>query len=193
MCSWCWGYRPTSDSLFENLPDDVELVYVLGGLAPDSDEPMPDDMRQAIPQYWQKIQDMLGTEFNFDFWTECVPRRSTYPSCRAVIAASNQDKQKQMIDAIQRGYYLRAMNPSDNSTLIQFAKELGLDVGNFENDLSSEETEAELQRQLSFTRSSPVTGFPSLVLVKDNKYYPVAVDYKDYQITLDEITAISRD
>ena len=32
-----------------------------------------------------------GVRFNFDFWTHCTPKRSTYPACRAVIAARAQD------------------------------------------------------------------------------------------------------
>ncbi len=98
MCSWCWGYRPVSDKLFSNLPAEIYLVRVLGGLAPDSNEAMPEELLRAIPGYWRKIEKLLGTEFNFDFWINCQPRRSTYPACRAVIAASNQGLEVEMID-----------------------------------------------------------------------------------------------
>ena len=119
MCSWCWGYRSVSDQIFAALPDNVELVKIVGGLAPDSNEPMPESLRQKLPMVWQEIHDLLGTEFNFDFWTQCEPRRSTYPACRAVLAAGEQDRYDDMSDAIQRAYYLRAMNPSDVDTLAQ--------------------------------------------------------------------------
>ncbi|GAM76629.1 thioredoxin [Vibrio ishigakensis] len=52
-------------------------------LAPDSDEPMPMEMRAAIESYWERISGLLGTEFNHDFWRNNTPRRSTYPACRA--------------------------------------------------------------------------------------------------------------
>jgi protein-disulfide isomerase-like protein with CxxC motif len=57
-----------------------------------------------------------GTEFNFDFWTKCQPRRDTYKACRAVIAASQQNAEEAMIEAIQKAYYLRAMNPSEHDS-----------------------------------------------------------------------------
>ena len=41
MCSWCWGYRPTWLKLKAALPHYVQVEYLLGGLAPDNDEPMP--------------------------------------------------------------------------------------------------------------------------------------------------------
>jgi putative protein-disulfide isomerase len=126
MCSWCWGYRRVWDELRSALPESVVVVNVVGGLAPDSDEPMPMAQRETIAGYWGRIAEETGAEFNFDFWQQCEPRRSTYPACRAVIAAARQGAEEAMIDAIQRAYYLRAMNPSNTSTLVQLAIELGL-------------------------------------------------------------------
>jgi len=190
MCSWCWGYRPVSDKLFSNLPAEIYLVRVLGGLAPDSNEAMPEELLRAIPGYWRKIEKLLGTEFNFDFWINCQPRRSTYPACRAVIAASNQGLEVEMIDAIQRAYYLRAKNPSNYETHITLAAELNLDQAQFASDLQSENTEVELQRQVAFTRASGARGFPSLALKDDQQMTHINVNYQDHQTTLDEIIAL---
>lgn len=190
MCSWCWGYRPVSDRLFSSLPVGVSLSKIVGGLAPDSDAPMPENLRVGLPQAWQKIHDLLGTEFNFDFWTECEPRRSTYPACRAVLAAGEQDRYDEMTDAIQRAYYLRAMNPSDLGTLEKLARELGLDSDKFATDIRSPDIEADLQRQVQFSRQSPIDGFPSLVLDLEGSSVAVTRDYKDPQPTLDHIESL---
>ncbi len=190
MCSWCWGYRPTAEKLFASLPANIRLEKVLGGLAPDSDEPMPQHLRIALPDAWRRIHAMLGTEFNFDFWTDCKPRRSTYPSCRAVIAAGLQNHADEMIRAIQHAYYLRAMNPSDHETLVTLAEELRLDKQRFEHDLKSTETEAEFQRQLDFTRRSPTNGFPSLAIEFDGQLVQVIQEYKSHSKTLEHIAML---
>lgn len=187
MCSWCWGYRPTWQQLENHLPEEIAVEYVLGGLAPDSDDPMPPDLQNTIQGYWRRIQTELGTEFNFEFWTTCKPRRSTYPACRAVIAAKHQDREKVMIEAIQRAYYLRAMNPSDVSTLTTLAAEIGLDETKFGEDIASSETEQELQRQIQFVRNSPCRGFPGLLLRLNGKLVSIDVDYLNAQNTLDII------
>ncbi len=184
MCSWCWGYRPTAQALFSSLPENISLKNVLGGLAPDSDEPMSAELRSTISGHWKRIHDTLGTEFNFDFWTNCKPRRSTYPACRAVIAATNQDREEDMIFAIQRAYYLRAMNPSDLESLVALADELDLDRALFQSDLRSAETELEFQRQIALTRSSPIRGFPALALEDSGQFTSVCLDYKSHETTL---------
>lgn len=190
MCSWCWGYRPVSDRLPARLHDSVKLVKIVGGLAPDSDAPMPAHLRERLPGTWHRIHDYLGTEFNFDFWTDCKPRRSTYPACRAVLAAGKQDHYDEMTDAIQRAYYLRAMNPSDLETLELLATELGIDAEKFSADIRSVEVEEDLQAQIDFARQSPIDGFPSLVMRVGEELVPVTRDYLDPQPTLDHINRL---
>ena len=189
MCSWCWGYRPTWDALQQALPEAVQQVNVVGGLAPDSDEAMPMEQQKLIAGYWQRIAEELGTKFNFDFWTNCAPRRSTYPACRAVLAAAAQGAEEAMINAIQHAYYLRAMNPSDASTLIALAKDIGLDTQRFADDLASAGIQLELERHFALRRSIDVYSFPSLVLQIDQESYPVPLDYQDHQISAEFIAA----
>ena len=187
MCSWCWGYRRVWDQLRGALPDSVKVVNVVGGLAPDTDQPMPLEQQKTIAGYWKKIAEQTGAKFNFDFWEECQPRRSTYPACRAVVAARKQDAEQAMIDAIQRAYYLRAMNPSDNSTLITLAGELGLDDKPFAADLVSPEIQAALEQDFALRRRIGVFSFPSLVLAQGEALNPIEVDYQTHQTSLEAI------
>ena len=148
---------------------------------------MTDCLKRPIQSWWVDIESELGTEFNYDFWTFNVPRRSTFMACRATIAASYQNAQEQMIDAIQCAYYLRAMNPSDVTILVQLAKELNLDVERFERDILSEELEQEFSRQLTLARQLPIDGFPSLVLAVGGVMQPIDRDYHDHKVMLDQI------
>ena len=190
MCSWCWGYRPEWLKLKSAVQDELQVISILGGLAPDSDQPMPPDMRQAIEGHWRKIQSMLGTQFNFDFWRLCHPRRDTYKASRAVVVADGYELAEEMIAAIQRAYYLRAMNPSEPETLVQLAVEIGLDEAGFRTALHSDETEAEFASQIRLARSMGIRSFPSLVLKTDSGIKPVALDYQDHRVTLEDIRSL---
>lgn len=189
MCSWCWGFRNSWDKLRNALPESVTVVNVVGGLAPDTDEPMPLEQQKTIVGYWANVADQTGAEFNFDFWKICQPRRSTYPACRAVLAAERQHAEQAMIDAIQQAYYLRAMNPSDNSTLITLAGELELDVNQFSEDIISPEIQLTLEKNFALRRKISVYSFPSLVLAQRNNFLPIEVNYQSHQTCLDAITA----
>ena len=191
MCSWCWGYRETWLKLSEALASQgIEIRYQLGGLAPDSDAPMAIEMQQMLQGVWRNIQAKLGTEFNFNFWTECQPQRSTYPACRACLIARNQGKEKEMLFAIQRGYYLQAKNPSLIDTLSTFAEQIGFDKAWFEQQLEDNLINQQFMDELNTTRQLPIQGFPSLALSFKGEIIPIGVDYVNWQRTYQQITEI---
>ncbi|MCC2521819.1 DsbA family protein [Vibrio coralliilyticus] len=187
MCSWCWGYKPTWEKIQSALADEVTVQYVVGGLAPDSMEPMPIAMREQIASYWKKIENYLGTEFNYDFWTKNTPKRSTYPSCRAVLAARKQGAEKEMLRAIQHAYYLQARNPSDSEVLIAIAAEIGLDEAQFLQDFQSEALNQQFMEELGFARSIGGNSFPSLFVETANGVVELPVDYESAQDTIEQI------
>lgn len=161
MCSWCWGFAPVLAHLEAAFPS-VAVEIVLGGLAPDSDQPMEDATRAYIQQAWRDVHARSGAEFNFDFWEQCAPRRSTYPACRAVVIARRFGLERAMFEAIQRAYYLQARNPSEAETLANLAAALGLDRDDFLLALQAEDTQAELEVDFQKRRKLGAHSFPSL-------------------------------
>ena len=192
MCSWCWAFRPAFMALRARLPSDLTLRRVVGGLAPDNDQPMPTEMQAKVKGFWRTIQETVpGTRFNFAFWEQCTPRRSTYAACRAVLAAARLSPKHEdlMIEAIQQAYYLDARNPSDLDTLIELAAEIGLDRERFAAEIASDAVEAQLSEEVAFARAS-IHGFPSLAVRTECALQPVEVDYRDSEAMRKQIEAI---
>ena len=187
MCSWCWGYRNTWLQLSDSLLDKVSIHYQLGGLAADSNVEMPINLQQTLQGIWHKIHDQLGTQFNFDFWSQCQPRRSTYPACRACLIAREVHKEKEMLFAIQQAYYLQAKNPSLPETLIKLAGDIGLNIGEFEAKLNHNDINRKLEVEIGSSRQLPIQGFPSLVLEIDAQFIPIQIDYLNWEKTYTEI------
>ena len=190
MCSWCWGYRPTWVLLQKKLESVVEVRLLVGGLAEDSNVPMPEHMQGFLQQTWHKISAQLGTQFNFDFWSQCQPKRSTYPSCRATIIAREYNKEQAMCLAIQEAYYLHAKNPSEVNTLVELAESIGLDGDLFSQQIKSDKVNQQLMHEIAKVRTLPIQGFPSLALAVGEDLYPIRLDYKNEQISFDMVSAI---
>ena len=72
MCSWCWGFKECWQKIQAALADELEIIYKVGGLAADSDQPMPEHMQLFLQQTWQRISVQTGAKFNFDFWKVLV-------------------------------------------------------------------------------------------------------------------------
>ena len=193
MCSWCWAFRLSLNTLIEELPKEINIIRLLGGLAPDSDLPMPENTREYVLQNWRAIEKQVPeTKFNYDFWEKCKPRRSTYPACRAVIAAR---KQKDVFDtamtlAIQEAYYLEARNPSDYETLINLAEEIGADKNKFSKDVRSIETDKILEEEIQQSKSLDLKSLPSLLFIDGERKIRIEPDYLDVQVMLDQIVRL---
>ena len=193
MCSWCYAFSQSWTALQQDLPPDIEIVYLAGGLAPDATEPMPLATQKIVQQAWRRIgQTVPGVRFNWDFWSRNIPIRSTYPACRSVLAAKKQraDAEAEMIRVIQTAYYQQAKNPSLLETLQACAHEIGLDAQTFIEDLKSAAIENELQHQIQQARNLNVYSYPSLRLVHNHTAFPIAIDYLNHRAMLDEIRAI---
>lgn len=182
MCSWCYAFRPVWSQIQQQLPAGIRVQYVLGGLAPDSDQPMPPETRAYIQRQWHEIIERVpGTLFNFAFWEKCQPRRSTYPACRAVLLARQHGREAEisMIHAIQDAYYRQARNPSDDSTLCELAQQVGLDADAFARALNAETTRQALLEDIRFARSIGGNSFPSLFLECHGAIRPIPHHYTD--------------
>jgi putative protein-disulfide isomerase len=190
MCSWCWGFRPVWQQVQRAVAGKLDVRYVLGGLAADTDEPMSEEMRLNIIDNWRRIQrEIPGTEFNYDFWTMCSPRRSTYPACRAIIACRMQKPalENDMLLLIQQAYYLQAKNPSELDVLAALAEQLGLDTRQFVDDIQSEVCQKKLLEEIEFCREINISSFPSIVLKQGKSYASLDIDYNSSAFTLSQI------
>ncbi|MBA2483893.1 MAG: DsbA family protein [Nitrosomonas sp.] len=191
MCSWCFGFSKVYQQITEQLPEDIELIRLLGGLAPDTDEFMPESTRQMVQQNWRRIEQRIpGVEFNYDFWTKCQPRRATYPACRAVIAAREQGDENDvmMTQQIQQAYYRQARNPSENETLIELAGELGLDQDRFSEQLVAGETHQQLLDEIATAIGIGISGFPSLILQENDRLKSISINYVNVDVVLEQIS-----
>ena len=150
----------------------------MGGLAPDSTEPMNTQTRAYVQDAWHAVNARTGAQFNFSFWDACQPKRATYPACRAVIAAGFQkaDGRMQLYTAIQHAYYLEARDPSDQDTLIALGAEVGLNTTQFECDLAGAAVQAAFESELVQVRSFGVSGFPTVL------WQPAGATSRDIQV-----------
>jgi len=190
MCSWCYGFKPVLEYLHKELKGIIEIKYLLGGLAKDNDQPMTEAMQNHIIENWKKIEKTIpGIKFNYDFWSKCIARRSTYPSCRAILATIKQNinLENDMLKLIQQAYYLEARNPSDYNVLYELSKKLNINHKQFISDIHSDEINNQLMSQIQQCRDIGADSFPSLYLNIDNKYQPIVLDYNNADIILDHI------
>lgn len=148
---------------------------------------MPLDTQGILQSTWKNIQQKLGTEFNYDFWSKCQPRRSTYPACRACLVARDENLESEIYSAIQKAYYLEAKNPSDLDTLTECAAQVGMEPQRFQTAMAKTKASGQLESEIRQARKLGLNSFPSLAVVVNDKIEPINLDYLDHEPMLREI------
>jgi len=181
MCSWCYGFGPTWDALKERLPKELPVVSILGGLAPDSSEPMALEMVEHLRATWARIATVCDVSFDPSYWDQSPPPpRTTYISCRAVIAAERVAGQGEAFGRrIQTAYYQEAKNVWDPAVLVPLAVEFGFREEAFVEALESAETRQLHEEQMALAERLQIQGYPSLLLIADGEGYPIAIRHGD--------------
>ena len=55
MCGWCYGFQPELEDFLAK-HSSAEVDWIMGGLAPDSNQPMDENLKQTISSYWYEIE-----------------------------------------------------------------------------------------------------------------------------------------
>lgn len=191
MCSWCWGFKPVLEQVDREYPE-LKRVTVMGGLRGGEEVPMGDDLAEMIRNAWFRIEQSTGQQFNHDLWREHRPLATTWPACRAVLAARLLDPKMEWpyMVGMFHAYFSRALDPSRKETHLEVAKEQGFEPEAFAAMLESGEVERALQQDLLTTQRFGITGFPSAVLSVGDGNYLISPGYQPVEGIRKAINAV---
>ena len=63
MCSWCYGFSSQLDEVKENLPENVQLQLIMGGLRANGTQKMP-ELKDFLRKHWEEIWRIDRTTFS---------------------------------------------------------------------------------------------------------------------------------
>lgn len=132
---------------------EVQITYVLGGLARDYDG---EQARRAMLEHWLELA--ARTEMPMDplLWRE-APIGSSYPACMAVKAAQEQgrDVAASYLRALREGMMCFRRKLDTTEALVEEARRVGLDVSRFRVDLGSHAIVEAFGADLEASRTVP--------------------------------------
>jgi putative protein-disulfide isomerase len=112
--------------------DDLEITYVMGGLAREFGDPA------ALAMSWLNRAADSGMPVDPRIWNGDAPR-SSYPACMAFRAAAEQgeDAAERCLRALREAFMCHRRKLDGPEALVEEARRAGLDTGRFRIDLES--------------------------------------------------------
>jgi predicted DsbA family dithiol-disulfide isomerase len=151
-CPWSWAAEPALRRLMWEFEDELEFVWVMGGLTRSYEHANLFD----VTTQWLEDAAAGGMPCDPRLWTK-NPLDSTYPACRAAKAAAEQGPEAayRYLRTLREGIMCELRKLDDDESLIEAAGRTGLDSERFEADLRSPASEEAFEADLAEVRDPP--------------------------------------
>ena len=164
-CPWSWAAEPALRRLMWEFEDELEFVWVMGGLARDYGDEYADFQCPVTPggdcfanliAGWLGIAAKTGMPHDPRIWTQ-NPLDSTYPACLAVKAASEQGWEAgyRYLRRLREGIMFGRRKLDHIEALTAEAGPAGLDRDRFEIDVHSNAITEAFAADLDEVRDPP--------------------------------------
>lgn len=143
--------------------DDLEITYVMGGLAREFEDPAP------LVMSWLEDAARSGMPVDPRIWSGDAPR-SSYPACIAFRAAAEQGREpaERYLRALREGFMCHRRKLDGPEALMEEARRAGLDGARFRIDLESNAILEGFGADLEETRDLGEVRLPLLRFLADD-------------------------
>lgn len=186
MCSWCYGFGKEMTALAQRHPD-LAIDIVAGGLRPGGTEKLDDQGKAFRLGHWTRVEAASGLPFNREgFMARKDFIYDTEPICRAFVAARTVAPEVDLLAvfrALQRGFYVDAVDTTDGEVLSLLAADAlteaghAIDAAAFHVLWKSADVIAATAADFVRARGLGVNSFPALLLEKEGRVQPVSGGY----------------
>jgi putative protein-disulfide isomerase len=182
LCSWCYGFAPEIKKIREKYLQHADFRMIVGGLRPDGDKPLSDEMREFLRIHWEEIHQRTGQAFSFDILKSDFIY-NTEPPCRAVVTMRKLKPEKEFdfYLEVQKAFYSENKNIHDPETYAAIAARLGENGEEFKKLFSSEEIKKETLNDFSLSESLGVYGYPAVLVKKRDKIKAITKGYDTFK------------
>ena len=183
ICSSCWGIEPQLRKLKLEYGNYFDIEYRMGGLLKGWDVYGGKDVNgpASVAAHWDEASAHYDMPIDGDVWLE-DPMDSSYPASIAFKAAQLQDKQLAIdfLRRIREMLFLQKKNISRREHLVQAARETGLDVQKFQNNLEGT-AKVLFEQDLFNAKLLGVRGFPTIFLIDEEGNRELVYGSKSYE------------
>jgi len=186
LCGWCYGFSDVINKLHDNYHDQIDFEVISGGMMTGDRERPLSEMRDYILGAYPNVERATGVKFG-DAYLKNILMSDTYISSSVkpavAMVAFQQKFPEQAVafaKAIQYALYHDGKSLNDDDTFVVLAQKFGYDENAFRQSLQNPANKKAAEAGFSLSRQLGVTGFPTLLLVRNGEGIVLARGYSDY-------------
>lgn len=198
LCGWCYGFGPVIEKLHENYTGKIDFQVLSGGMITGSRVGPITNMAAYIRQASPRVTEMTGVSFGEAYLNGLLNdptyiSNSTPPAIALCILKEAQPQQQATLaHKIQKLMFVEGKNLNEPAAYFSLAEQAGIAVENFTQKFTDPAYLSKAQAEFAISQQWGITGFPAVVLQKQDQLYLVAngfVPYDQLSNTINKVLA----
>ncbi|RDC66366.1 DsbA family protein [Adhaeribacter pallidiroseus] len=196
LCGWCYGFGPVIVKLHEKYTDSLEFKVISGGMITGSRVGPITNMATYIRQASPRVTETTGVTFGEAYLNGLLSdvtyiSNSTPPAIALCILKEAQPgKQVTWAHAIQKLMFQGGKSLNEPTAYLPLAEQAEISAETFTQKFADPAYLAKAQEEFAGAQQWGITGFPAVVLQKQDQLYLVAngfVPYNQISATINKV------
>ncbi len=197
LCGWCYGFSPVIEKIQKEYKENIDFEIISGGMVVGEREGLIGDFADYILKALPRLEELTGVKFGEVYLSKLKNKtlfQSSLKPCIAleVFKSFNEDEAIAFASSMQKAQYLDGKDLQDETVYLELIQPYKIDPVEFLKRLNSEEYKIETIKLFTMIQEWGITGFPAVIIVKDNEFFLIAKGYVDFvnlKGTIDKIIA----
>ncbi|GAA0873049.1 DsbA family protein [Gangjinia marincola] len=183
LCGWCYGFSPVIQEFCKTHKDDFKAEVISGGMITGNRIGPIGEVAGYISEAYKVVEDRTGVKFGEGFLNGILAEGTaiftSIPSAIAMSILKQEQPEAQIAfaAALQNSIYDTGIKPKDLDAYADLLASFGLDREEALIKMNQKEYREAAEADFKFAASLGVSGFPTLVLKHNDKYYAIAKGY----------------
>ncbi len=186
MCGLCFGFGKVMGDFYSAFKDSFKFDVVSGGMVVGDREGPIGDFADYIIGAYKKVEEYSGMQYGQPYLDQLKTKTLWSSSIKPAIAIEtfkqfNPEEVVGFSHAVQIAYFVDGKDLRDEEVYKELIKPNGINEAEFIEKLNSEEMRKQTNDWFQTTANWGVTGYPMVILVRNNKYYAIAKGFTDLE------------
>jgi len=183
LCGWCYGFSPVMTNFREKYSDSLNFNVISGGMITGGRIGPIGEVASYISWAYKDVEKSTGVKFGDEFLNQTLKDGSAiFTSIPPSVALSvfKEMKPEQSVEfsaALQRAIYYDGIEPENLNVYGKIAETFGLDSADFIDKMEEPGALRKAEADFEFSSRLGVTGFPSVFIKSNEKYYKIGSGY----------------
>lgn len=198
LCSWCYGFSPVIKKTKAIYKDQFNFEVISGGMQTGERKQPVSAIRDYLKGAYKDVTKRTGVEFGDKFMKVLEEGERMLDSIPPSIALSivKDLKPEQALDfatSIQKAIYYDGFDWNSVDAYLPYIKDYDLDPEDFRRKFNEPYYLEKTLEDFKLAANFGATGFPSVILKKDDKYYLIAqgfIPFEQFDATIKQVLTL---